>query len=97
MINMKEILRCFERADNNEVHIKKFNFMYQNADESSIHTIDVIAFFDAGVALGGTAQGSAEAKAAIGLGSMMIETVRLVKGSDLVSEGPVCIGGDCLP
>ena len=65
--------------------------MYQNADESSVHTIDIIAFFDAGVALGGTAQGSAEAKAAIGLGSMMVETVRLVKGSNIDSGDPVCI------
>ena len=73
-----------------------FNFLYHNAQESSVHTITVIAWLDTGAALGGTALGSAGATAAIGLGSMMVETVRLIRGADITSDNPVCIGGDCL-
>ena len=75
-----------------------FNFLYHNADESSVHTITVIAWLDTGAALGGTTLGSAGAKATIGLGSMMVETVRLVKQGDgaLESGEPICIGGACL-
>ncbi len=73
-----------------------FNFLYHNAQESSVHTITVIAWLDTGAALGGTALGSAGARATIGLGSMMVETVRLIRGADITSDAPVCIGGDCL-
>ncbi len=72
-----------------------FNFLYHNALESSRHTITVIAWLDTGVALGGTALGSAGAKAAIGLGSMMVETVRLIRGANIDSGPAVCIGGTC--
>lgn len=70
-----------------------FNFLYHNADESSVHTITVIAWLDTGAALGGTTFGDAGAKAAIGLGSMMVETVRLVKQSDadLMSGAAICV------
>ena len=63
-----------------------------------MHTITVIAWLDTGAALGGTTLGSAGAKATIGLGSMQVETIRLVKqdDADLLSGGAICLGGDCL-
>ncbi len=72
-----------------------FNFLYHNAQESSVHTITVIAWLDTGAALGGTTLGSASAKATIGLGSMQVETIRLVKQDDaaLVSGAPICLDG----
>lgn len=44
MINLKKIKRCFERVDTDEVHIKKFNFMYQKLNLYLIGSAIVIAF-----------------------------------------------------
>ena len=44
MININKIKRCFERINTNEVHIKKFNFMYQKLNLYLIGSAIVIAF-----------------------------------------------------
>ena len=73
-----------------------FNFLYHNALRSSVHTIRVIAFLDTGVAVGGTKFGEAAAQASIGLGSMQVETIRLIRGADITSVAPICLDGVCL-
>jgi len=58
-----------------------FNFIAAN-ETSGIKQIDVQARAKANTALFGTQQGSAKGEAYVGLGSMLIETVRFVKDQD---------------
>ena len=61
--------------------------MYPNIHASGDHTISVIAYLDTGASLSGTANGSATARAGLGLGSLMVNTVRMVKGD--ITESPI--------
>ena len=58
-----------------------FNFIHANAIPG-VHTIEVEARAQAGVALGGTMLGAAKAEAFAGAGVLSVETIRLVKESD---------------
>ena len=59
-----------------------FNFIVDDLD-AGMHTVEVWVKC---VTYAGTSKGSAEAVAAIGLGSVTIEEVRMVKGEDAVPE-----------
>jgi len=61
-----------------------FNWIVDDLN-SGMHTVEVWAKC---VTYAGTSKGSAEAVAAIGLGSVTIEEVRMVKGEDAVPEFP---------
>ncbi len=58
-----------------------FNFLLPNL-RPGVHKIEVQAMAEAGVDLSGTALGMADAEAFVGLGSMLVETVRLIKGAE---------------
>jgi hypothetical protein len=60
--------------------------MYANVRSSGDHTISVIAYLDTGASLSGTGNGNATARATLGLGSVAVNTVRMVKGDIVVSE-----------
>ena len=73
-----------------------FNFMYPNADRSGEHEIAVIAYLDAGAGLGGdNPNGQSRARAMIGLGSMSVQTVRMIKGNIVKSVVIDCSVGEC--
>ncbi len=58
-----------------------FNFVVGDLP-SGVYTVVVEAKLDASTELGGSALGSAVADAAIGLGTVTIESVRMIKGED---------------
>lgn len=88
-------LDCFEpeeiRLITASMTANSFNFMYPNTSESGVHQIAVIAYLDAGAGLSGdTPSGESRARAMIGLGSMSVQTVRMVKGPIAVSAPVDC-------
>lgn len=58
-----------------------FNFLLSNV-APGVQKIEVQARAKAGVDISGTAFGEAQAEAFVGLGSMLVETVRLIKGAE---------------
>lgn len=62
-----------------------FNFLLPNLGPG-VHTVEVQARAQANVDLLGTAFGEAKAQAFVGLGSMLVETVRLIKGAEANTE-----------
>ena len=56
-----------------------------NIEDSGVHTVDVEAWLDTGAR---AQQGEAKAAATIGLGSMIVQVVRLVK-DDVGASEPV--------
>ena len=78
-------LECFEPEEiqliTASMTANSFTFMYPNTTQSGVHNIAVIAYLDTGAGLGGDEpSGSAIARALIGLGSMSVQTVRMIKG-----------------
>jgi hypothetical protein len=94
------LLECFEpeevRLITASMTASSFNFMYPNTQESGVHDVAVIAYLDAGAGLSGDApSGESRARAMIGLGSMSVQTVRMIKGPIVVSDPIDCEVGDC--
>lgn len=89
-------LDCFEPEEiqliTASMTATSFNFMYPNTTESGVHLIKVIAYLDTGASLtaitGDNPSGASTARAMIGLGSMSVQTVRMVKGA-IVESTPV--------
>ena len=78
-------LDCFEPEEiqliTASMTANSFNFMYPNTTESGVHLIKVIAYLDTGASLSGDSpSGASTARAMIGLGSMSVQTVRMVRG-----------------
>lgn len=86
---------CFEpwelRLITASMAANAFTFMYPNTSRSGIHEISVIAYLDAGAGLSGDSpSGESTTRAMIGLGSMSVETVRMIKGANLMSPSIDC-------
>ena len=60
-----------------------FNFLLPNIEDSGVHTVEVEAWLDSAAR---AQQGEAKAAATIGLGSMIIQVIRLVKDDVGASE-----------
>ncbi len=65
-----------------------FNFYYGPTD-SGVYEIEVQAKAHATAELFDTQLGAAKGEAFVGLGSMLVETIRLIKGDGLGLEGTV--------
>ncbi len=82
-----EELRLLVKA----LHANAFNFLLTDLDPA-VYRIEVMAKAEANILLateGGPLQlGSAEARAFVGLGSMLVESIRLIKGAEL-DTGPI--------
>ncbi len=63
--------------------ISRFNFLLPNLRSSGVHQVDVAAWLDTDMLAD---QGSASCAATIGLGSMIIQVLRLVNGDEGNSE-----------
>ena len=66
-----------------QLQANSFNFLMPNLPDSSVYQVDVEAWLDTEA---GAQAGEATAAATIGLGSMIIQVLRLVKGDDGTSE-----------
>lgn len=91
-------LDCFEpeeiRLTTASMTANSFSFMYPNTERSGEHQVAVIAYLDTGRGLGGDDEsGSSTARAMVGLGSMSVQTVRMVKGPISVSTRGDCTVG----
>jgi hypothetical protein len=62
-----------------------FNFLLANV-KAGVHTIEVQARAQADVDISGTELGEAKAEAFVGLGSMLVETIRLIQGAETEFE-----------
>lgn len=58
-----------------------FNFILPDLRPGA-HKVELEAMAEAGVDLSGTALGMADAQAFVGLGCMLVETVKLIKGAE---------------
>ncbi len=88
-------LECFEpgelRLITAGMTANAFTFMYPNTTRSGVHEIAVIAYLDAGAGLDGdTPSGESITRAMIGLGSMSVETVRMIRGANVMSQPIDC-------
>ncbi len=90
-------LECFEpeevRLITAGMTANAFTFLYPNTARSGVHEIVVIAYLDAGAGLhGDTPSGEPIVRAMIGLGSMSVQTVRMIKGPIVMSQRIDCTG-----